>query len=247
MHILLLGFFVWMSAPVRADHSNNSGPGASIWQFHWIDSEAIEFNTTMSNWDFEPTRLEKTDSGGEGQPVYFSGTVNWSEFDDVGCPSERAITLLIDWDVYQNLDTSTPTPIQDGSYGQAGNGTCDIINEVINGFRNEVFVVGFTSETNTDGFSQLGSGSSDDDVEIDPSCEGTNIFNLNWWLCGVLQIMDSTILGLGREVDGLLNISDEYYNDEQLQQAWSYFRNLASLLLVLIGLVMIIGQAVSKD
>lgn len=79
------------------------------------------------------------------------------------------------------------------------------------------------------------------------SCEESNGgVILSWFLCAVLNFFDNTVQTLGNIVDDLLQINRAYYTDSDLREAWSYFRNIASFLLIIIGLVMIIGQAITK-
>lgn len=79
------------------------------------------------------------------------------------------------------------------------------------------------------------------------SCEANNNAVLAWLMCGILDVVDSAVMGLNDAAIRLLDIDQGYFSDEGLRTVWSYFRNLASFLLIIIGLIMIIGQAVSKD
>jgi len=79
------------------------------------------------------------------------------------------------------------------------------------------------------------------------SCEESNSgIILSWFLCAVINFLDNTVQTLTNIVDDLLQVNKSYYTDSDLQEAWSYFRNIASFLLIIIGLVMIIGQAITK-
>ena len=69
----------------------------------------------------------------------------------------------------------------------------------------------------------------------------------NFLICWVIDFIDEQANNWIEKVDELLSVGSNEYNSPELQQAWSYFRNMASLLLVVIGLVMIIGQAISKE
>lgn len=79
------------------------------------------------------------------------------------------------------------------------------------------------------------------------SCEENLDFALSWMVCGILEVIDDAFRWLNDAVVSLLTINAEEYNNDSLRTAWSYFRNLASFLLLIIGLVMIIGQAIGKD
>ncbi len=84
--------------------------------------------------------------------------------------------------------------------------------------------------------------------EETPSCESENPgISLSWFICSVIQFLDNTVTGLAGAVEQLLEVDSSYYSDNRLRRSWSYFRNIASFMLILIGLVMIIGQAVSKE
>lgn len=90
-------------------------------------------------------------------------------------------------------------------------------------------------------------GGGGDDEDGPPSCEEKNPgISLSWFLCSVINFFDNTVQGLTNVVDDLLQIDAAYYTDANLKTAWSYFRNIASFLLIVIGLVMIIGQAITK-
>lgn len=92
-----------------------------------------------------------------------------------------------------------------------------------------------------------GSRPGGDDEDGPPSCEEKNPgISLSWFLCSVINFFDNTVQGLTNVVDDLLQIDAAYYTDANLKTAWSYFRNIASFLLIVIGLVMIIGQAITK-
>ena len=92
-------------------------------------------------------------------------------------------------------------------------------------------------------------GDDDDSDNADgpPSCEEINPgISLSWFICSVINFLDDTIAGLNNAVVQLLVINKDYYTDSGLREAWAYFRNIASFLLIIIGLVMIIGQAITK-
>ncbi len=88
----------------------------------------------------------------------------------------------------------------------------------------------------------------DEDGEDEtPKCEEEFDFPGAWLACLFLQIVDDFTNEAIEAVNSMLAIEESEVNDDSLKQAWSYFRNIASLLLVIIGLVMIIGQAISKE
>lgn len=85
------------------------------------------------------------------------------------------------------------------------------------------------------------------------SCETQNTGIMDWVLCGIINAIDNIIVGtdgnggLLGAISDILYIGPDLYNNPGLKVAWSYFRNIATLTLVLIGLVMVIGQAISKE
>lgn len=70
-----------------------------------------------------------------------------------------------------------------------------------------------------------------------------------WIICPVLAGIDKVSNEMLDVIDNLLALNEEDYNDDEgrLREAWSYFRNIASFSLLIIGLVMVIGQATNKE
>ena len=89
-------------------------------------------------------------------------------------------------------------------------------------------------------------GSGGGGVETD-SCEANNAAALAWLFCGMIDVIDKGVTGLSDAAVELLDTNPAYYSNEKLKEVWSYFKNLASFLLIIVGLVMIIGQAVTKE
>lgn len=97
------------------------------------------------------------------------------------------------------------------------------------------------------------------EAEAEASCESENNKVYSWILCPVLDFVDETILGTGGGeggadkkglmgiVDDLLSVDASLYDNDGLKLAWSYFRNIAMAILVLVGLIMIVGTAISKE
>lgn len=120
----------------------------------------------------------------------------------------------------------------------------DTLDFLIGGLSNRAIPSGDGEPSVVDG------GDSDGDGEPDEagSCEEANEgVILSWFLCSVMNFFDNTIDGLNNAVVDLLDVDPGYYSDERLQKSWAYFRNVASFMLIIIGLVMIIGQAVTKE
>lgn len=80
-----------------------------------------------------------------------------------------------------------------------------------------------------------------------PTCEANFSISMSWLVCALLGFIDDGLRSLEDQVSELLTLQNSDYNNPELRQAWSYFRNIASALLVVIGLVMVIGQAVGRD
>ena len=78
-------------------------------------------------------------------------------------------------------------------------------------------------------------------------CEENFRFPGSFIVCIVLQMVDKSVDKMVDAIADMLSVNRSEINDDGLKAAWSYFRNIASVLLVVIGLVMIIGQAVSKE
>jgi hypothetical protein len=86
-----------------------------------------------------------------------------------------------------------------------------------------------------------------DDSFSKPSCVSKLDYMGAWLACIFLNIVDGFTNTAIDAVNSMLAVEPEEVNDDGLKQAWSYFRNIASLLLVVIGLAMIIGQGISKE
>lgn len=81
-----------------------------------------------------------------------------------------------------------------------------------------------------------------------PTCESiNNNVLLSWILCGVVNAIDDSINKIKDSVDGLLDVNKEEYDNPSIKAIWSYFKNLASFLLVGVALIVIIGQALNRE
>lgn len=92
-------------------------------------------------------------------------------------------------------------------------------------------------------------GGSSSDADATDSCEAGINAALSWAVCGMLGLLDSGVNALYDAALSMLTVKQSDFNDPEgnLYKVWSYFRRIASILLLAIGLVMIIGQAVNKD
>lgn len=92
-----------------------------------------------------------------------------------------------------------------------------------------------------------GGSSSNGGTTAEATCEANNAAALAWLFCGMIDVIDKGVTGLSDAAVELLDTNPAYYSNESLKEVWSYFKNLASFLLIIVGLVMIIGQAVTKE
>lgn len=103
---------------------------------------------------------------------------------------------------------------------------------------------------NEDGTPKQGEDTTEEGSAGDP-CQDNNPLDFAWWACGMLGAIDSGLEGVTSALSSLLSVSAEDFSagdkGEKLRTVWSYFRALASFLVIGVALVMIIGQAVSGD
>lgn len=84
------------------------------------------------------------------------------------------------------------------------------------------------------------------DSDLKPqTCEAANALILSWIVCPFISLIDNSVEKMGKMIDNMLSIGSDVYERNELYAVWSYFRILATLLLVAIGLVMVISQAIS--
>ena len=124
------------------------------------------------------------------------------------------------------------------------------------------WMAGKTGKARADAYAKFAANNTAEQSEIQKnesgddggqSCESNNSGAISWLLCGLVGAIDDVLWGgdgtggLVAVVDGLLSIENKYYQTPEMKEIWSSFKNLATLALVVVGLVMIIGQALSKD
>lgn len=90
-------------------------------------------------------------------------------------------------------------------------------------------------------------GSTIEGDEPETTCEDAG--GLAWIFCPLVKIVDETFSWLGNQIEAMLTISPERYTQENnnLQDAWEVFRNLAYLLLVPAMLVMLVSTALGFE
>lgn len=97
------------------------------------------------------------------------------------------------------------------------------------------------------GIDPSGSLVDSDSKEGPKTCTEQFGISFGWVVCQALEAIGSTVEKIFNYVDGLLNIDAQvYYDNEQLKTVWSYFRNIATFLLIIVGLVMIASQAMGS-
>ncbi len=78
-----------------------------------------------------------------------------------------------------------------------------------------------------------------------PGCEERAKLSSGWIVCSALELLSSGMDTLAGYVDDMLNVDVvKLDNDGGLRSSWSFFRAVATFMLVAIGLVMIISQAI---
>lgn len=84
-------------------------------------------------------------------------------------------------------------------------------------------------------------------IEDDRSCEARGGV-MSWILCPVILLMDSAISWMDTQIQALLEVDENKYNDNpQLKRAWSNIRNIAYILLIPTMLLMVIGTALGFE
>jgi hypothetical protein len=109
-------------------------------------------------------------------------------------------------------------------------------------------VSGYVSNTNQAETAVAGSGLNSDTTTVPPSCNSSGSGVLNWLFCAVIDAVDNTISSVNGIVDNMLSLdASSIASNDKLYLLWSYFRNISSLLLVVIALVMIIAQSMGNS
>ncbi len=86
-------------------------------------------------------------------------------------------------------------------------------------------------------------------VKAPPTCESVNgTVIIGWLICSAIGALDNGIQGLVNIAENMLDINtNAIRNNVQLKAVWSYFRVLSTFLLLAVGLVMVISQALGRQ
>jgi hypothetical protein len=110
-------------------------------------------------------------------------------------------------------------------------------------------VSAFVSNTDQAETAPAGSGlSTADGADVAKSCESSGSGILNWLFCAIIDGVDGTLNAVDGIVNNMLSVdAASIANNPKMYTLWSYFRNIASLLLVVVALVMIISQSLGNS
>jgi hypothetical protein len=108
---------------------------------------------------------------------------------------------------------------------------------------------GYISNTDQAKTAPAGSGlSTADGADVAKSCESSGSGILNWLFCAIIDGVDGTLNAVDGIVNNMLSVdAASIANNPKMYTLWSYFRNIASLLLVVVALVMIISQSLGNS
>lgn len=266
--ILAIGLIMPLVSAQPQDFDETQGGTYASWRF--IDNENVRFTGLgdfIDSANFQRNR--NAEKSVDGDYIIYSGSIRFNGSGDTE-PCTRSFNILLNTDdVVRVMDQLKA--------GGAFNATVRIHNIVFTAQNNSCFnddidafvenvrgegPLGDQSPTafvwrtgrldpdtfNADPNVEPSDGSGDGGDEEAGSCEEANEgVILSWFLCSVMNFFDNTIDGLNNAVLDLLDVDPGYYSDERLQKSWAYFRNIASFMLIIIGLIMIIGQAVTKE
>ncbi len=80
------------------------------------------------------------------------------------------------------------------------------------------------------------------------SCEERMKLSSGWIVCSALELLSNGMDALLGYVDDLLNVNVvKLDTDGSLRASWSYFRAIATFMLLAVGLVMVLSQAIGGD
>ncbi len=96
-------------------------------------------------------------------------------------------------------------------------------------------------------FAQTPPADPPEDAPEDETCESKATFGFGFLLCGALRGLDGTIDTLDAGITKILDFDINSYKTDDvnsIQRAWSIIRNLTTVVLIIVMLVMVISQAV---
>lgn len=139
------------------------------------------------------------------------------------------------------LNIPLPSPNFDNPTPGAASCSGRLVAREFNFSEQDVSVINPGEEDNVPGGEEETEG-----TEAQQSCESQNsIFGIGWLICSVIHLFDAAITGMANVAIRLLDIdSQQIREDEGLKATWSYFRAIATFLLLAVGLAMVIGQAI---
>lgn len=235
--LLFLGLFVTLLLPtvsgihkVSAEHPTNKQ-----YEFHWIDNQTISVSgPPFFNGNFSYVDQESNDAT-------FRGTFDFSAVD--GCDNEVTIQFFVDREDYESPNPETPSEIKGGTYVDGD--SCDYVDNIIEHF-NDGAVVGFTSSSDIESFTNLDGGGGEEEGSTASSCEELS-GALGWILCPVILALDAGLNWLDTQINSLLLVEQSRYENPQMQEVAAIIRNIAFSILVPIALVMVIGTALGFE
>src|SRR5690606_13651031 len=107
-------------------------------------------------------------------------------------------------------------------------------------------VIGSTGNRNTpDGEGTPTNTNRTAGAEAAPSCEDAG--GIAWLLCGIINATDMALNWVDEQIEVMLTVDRNAYDNPSIQQAWGNIRNIAYLILIPIMLVMVIGTALGYE
>lgn len=189
----------------------------------WLDSANIQIDNNVGS--------------KQAGAVYKISTTNSKEFISQGDDQGACKDVLV---ITGNDDAfGTPVTVYNQKSGSNSpiNKSCGLDGQPANGY---------ISNDDQAATAPPGSGIADNTQTI-KTCESTGSTILNWIFCGVIDAIDKAVSGVDGVVNNMLSLDTEAIaSNEGLHTLWSYFRNIASLLLVVVALVMIIAQSMGN-